>query len=70
MKNELAQDLSGMLIIYMQISLGMEMGREKQVTIARVHCTRKNAEMEFAKFKDLNIGNFHAEFNFNSDFIH
>ena len=68
MKNELAQDLSGMLVIYMQISL--EMGREKQVTIARVQCLRKNAEMEFAKFKDLNTGNFHAEFNFNSDFIH
>ena len=51
MKNELVQDLSGLLIIYMQISLGMEMGREKQVTIARVHCTRKNAEMEFAPAK-------------------
>jgi hypothetical protein len=73
MKNELAQDLSGMLIIYMQVTLEWDKNnsRQKQVTIARVRCTRKNAEQEFSKFKDLNPpGNFHAEFNFDSDFVH
>jgi hypothetical protein len=45
--------------------------REKQVTVARVHCQRKNAEAEFFKFKESNGGNnFHAKFDFNSDFIH
>jgi cobalamin biosynthesis protein CbiG len=74
MKNELAQELSGMLIIYMQVTLESDKNgnnREKQVTIARVRCTRKNAEQVFAKFKDLNPpGNFHAEFNFDLEFIH
>ena len=72
--NELAQDLFGVLVICMMVIVEADENgnsRQKQVTVARIHCQRKNADAEFFKFKDLNGGNnFHAAFYFNSDFIH
>lgn len=65
---ESAQNLFGVLVIGMTVFLGSEHG--KLVTVARIHCQRKNADAEFAKFCELNRGkNFNAEFRFNSDFI-
>lgn len=68
MTHDLAQDLFGVLVIGMTVFLGSEHG--KLVTVARIHCQRKNADAEFAKFRELNTGKrFNAEFRFDSDFI-
>jgi hypothetical protein len=72
--NESAQDLFGVLVIRLMVILEADKKgnyREKQVTVARVHCPRKNAEAEFFKFKESNGSkNFHAAFYFESAFIH
>jgi hypothetical protein len=66
--SDLAQDLFGVLVIRMSVFLGSQQG--KRVTVARIHCPRKNADAEFNAFCELNTGKrFDAEFNFNSDFI-
>ena len=63
-----AGKLFGVLVIGMTVFLGSEHG--KLVTVARIHCQRKNADTEFAKFCELNTGKrFEAEFRFNSDYI-
>lgn len=71
---ESAQDLFGVLVICMMVIIEADENgnsRQKQVTVARIHCQRKNAEAELFKFKDLNGGNnFHAAFYFNSASIH
>lgn len=70
---ESAQNLFGVLVIAMFIALdGSPDGSQKGklVTVARIHCQRKNANDEFQKFCELNRGKkFNAEFRFNSDFI-
>ena len=72
--NESAQDLFGVLVICMMVILKVDENgnsRQKQVTVARIHCQRKNADAEFFKFKDLNGGNnFHAAFYFDSACIY
>ena len=70
---ELAQDLCGMLVISIQVSVSADdiTFRGKMVTVARIHCQRSNAEKEFARFAENNreIGRIHARFNFDSDFV-
>jgi hypothetical protein len=71
--NELAHDLFGVLVIAMFVALdgnpdGSQKG--KLVTVARIHCQRKNANNEFQKICALNKGKkFNAEFRFNSDYV-
>jgi hypothetical protein len=66
--HDLAGDLFGVLAIGMVVFLGNPQG--KLVTVARIHCQRKNADAEFQKFCELNKGKqFNAEFRFDSDFI-
>ena len=69
---DLAENLFGVLVICIQVTLPADKGnfREKLVTVARVHCQRKNADIEFSQFKESNTGmRFHAQFNFNSAFV-
>jgi hypothetical protein len=69
----LAQDLFGVLVIRLSVFTrvnadGSQQG--KRVTVARIQCQRKNADVEFKAFCVLNTGKrFDAEFNFDSDFI-
>ena len=69
----LAQDLFGVLVIRMSVFTSVNADGSHQgklVTLARIHCRRKNADAEFQKFCELNSGKrLEAEFNFNSDFI-
>jgi hypothetical protein len=71
--SDLAQDLFGVLVIAMFVALdGSPDGSQKGklVTLARIHCQRKNANGEFQKFCELNKGKqFNAEFRFESDFV-
>ena len=70
---DLAQDLFGMLVITVEVSLSTNdvTFRGKIVTLARIHCQRKDAEKEFQRFAENNrdIGRIHARFNFDSDFV-
>ena len=70
---ESAQDLFGVLVISIQVSLSNDdiTFRGKMVVVARIHCQRANAEKEFARFAENNqeIGRIHARFNFDSAFV-
>lgn len=70
---ESAQDLFGVLVIRMSVFTSVNADGSHQgklVTLARIHCQRKNANEKFSEFISLNSGKrLEAEFHFNSDYI-
>jgi hypothetical protein len=69
---DLAENLFGVLVISMQVSLTANdiTFRGKMVTLARIHCQRKDAGKEFQRFAENNPDTRpHATFNFDSDFV-
>lgn len=69
---ELSQDLFGVLVICMEITVHVCENNidNKLITVARIRCQRKNADVEFQKFTAHNSGKgFRAEFRFNSAYI-